>query len=1029
MVKLPQKTGYDHSFFADTQRDWLTKVKLLYNGEESIVEANDESGLIDCLLQSNDALQINNHIDVEYSGRYYLEYLLNKNLQSESLKVNGQTVSNENIYYRGRIPCVAVELVRGKNCIIWTFANKSPSAQSLDFQMRILNSSGELLSEPDISTPGMIEKTIEVKKRLRQKRIEVPDLEGFTSAVGKDIKSIGRFGHTKGDGMLDCSMPRLGVITKPYIFGHPEYKKHLLWHFTILPPGCTPPETEVFRNYHPTENETINADWTGVEWEKEFTKNDGSKVNFSARYSTITPAILMETDDNILRLSSMQLAGNYKQIMLPLGGKVEVRNIRDGKFYDRNRDGDFSDNWFMIFNSGSFPEVPILIFLEENPQEIKVEYNERGKLESIDLIMDGKLGWAVLQFPFGFQVFRPSELNEKFLMKAAERCSLFSKMGMAFPVNCEEYFRIDKKAGTIDIVQHFKYKHLKDQWGSQSILSAPLPPPVSLISDVQDVSFDENIDSFEFATKYGNLHWVMNSEWSSYRLPLPPTKREFAPAKAGKDQLSEILSESFNEYIADYSGENIHERTCCFAGSLLRGYTTPLGSFPVWKPDERNVIIDRVRKVLPEAADYNHAYFSKHTPYSLTPVPEDAFERFCYYERIEPFSGIKYLLTYLRPIDIASNDTRQDILERPWPFNEVDWGNGFTLYQLYLGALVSEEWNPIKKNWETIKKVFDFFLVYMDWACMSAPYHEAGITWCEGTNYGGYIGFVRMAEIIGDKEAEELGLYALAKQGALRLAQFASGKTYFSKHFRVKPYYLTKHFHEELIGSCAYANYPAYDLLNDELRITSLYFQTNEGYYPEAWQLYGKFMPNEVAELLNVVQKNLDMTSDLPWPELPYPISHYRSTKEHMGEAEIFSFFMFAIYSNCIDYKKLDVMLEKAFRNQRIVCKYIDNNFTYRLPENWAYCYIKSLLRARMANMPLLLHWKNMTIKQFLYDFEAGCCSVEIANVESDAEIAFNGSPPQKIIFENRILVVENTTDKSFTIQIPKAGLLSIEVK
>ena len=67
----------------------------------------------------------------------------------------------------------------------------------------------------------------------------------------------------------------------------------------------------------------------------------------------------------------------------------------------------------------------------------------------------------------------------------------------------------------------------------------------------------------------------------------------------------------------------------------------------------------------------------------------------------------------------------------------------------------------------------------MDWACLCASYCENGVSWSDGTNYGGYLGFLNMAEMLGLEDDLALGRYAFSKMFAMRAGLFHASQYYY----------------------------------------------------------------------------------------------------------------------------------------------------------------------------------------------------------------------------------------------------------
>jgi len=179
---------------------------------------------------------------------------------------------------------------------------------------------------------------------------------------------------------------------------------------------------------------------------------------------------------------------------------------------------------------------------------------------------------------------------------------------------------------------------------------------------------------------------------------------------------------------------------------------------------------------------------------SIQQTPRDAnkFVRPIWFERTEPYTGKKYLVSYTVP-----NVRREgkSITDYAGEFTDLEWGNGLGLSGMYQLARLSGAWDVVKKNWARVKGVYGLFEMLQDWACMSVSGSEHGRRWTDTSSYGGYIAFREMARRVGDEPAWQEGVYLHAKHAAMRMALFDSG-AYISRFYAAKPWKVQHSFPE-----------------------------------------------------------------------------------------------------------------------------------------------------------------------------------------------------------------------------------------
>ena len=143
----------------------------------------------------------------------------------------------------------------------------------------------KLIEAEHIPLKKVIERKIHSLPKIQYPSFSELSLEGFTEGIGR-VTSPGRFGFTKGDGLLDCAMPCLGVVDKMFLCGQPKYKKPYRWSYCLLPAGMP-----LHGSFEPKdvgiENDDIEVNHLSVRWSANYL---GKK--FTCSYSLASPAIL-----------------------------------------------------------------------------------------------------------------------------------------------------------------------------------------------------------------------------------------------------------------------------------------------------------------------------------------------------------------------------------------------------------------------------------------------------------------------------------------------------------------------------------------------------------------------------------------------------------------------------------------------------------------------------------------------------------------------------------------------------------------
>ena len=778
-----------------------------------------------------------------------------------------------------------------------------------------------------------------------------PDLSSYTAGAGQAFRSFGRFGFTKGDGLLDCSMPSFGIVARPYISGIPLYHKKTIWQFSILPDG---EETSgsLRKTYHVPENETIINDWCGVRWTRRL--KNGGKITFD--YSILTPVLLIETDLDHVDISSLEGISAWKKITLPLTDGLHIRHMENSKkdlCYDQAADGPLSRNFVLFTTQDVFPEVPLELILKRSPERIRVKRDAQGKIRGFRIEFTGSADYVMVVFPCGIELFKPHEVTEEKIAEWSSLCQKHARRALARPVACADHYKADREK--VEIVQKFSYRYFEDEWKTPYRLFAPLPPPLSLAEgNVREIQLDPRCVREKFPTKYGYLYGVEDSSFSAYTLPVPDTRRNLAFSAEKRDELRQKLESDFDAFMSYHLDAPEVGNPGNY--SFVFQYSFVLMVFHLLSAEKREKLNAAIRSGLKKVCNPSYCY-----------IGPGGRKCYSWYNRKEPFSGLNFNMTYLHVGGISrfKECSKETIENTDTLMIETDWGNAMSLYGAYFGALFTDSWDLIAENWAVFRHAFDYYLHAMDWACLCASYCENGVSWSDGANYGGYLGFVNMAEMLGKEEDLALGRYAFGKMFAMRAGLFHAAQHYFWKYLDAKPWRCAKFFHEETDATRAFLSCPAKKIHNG-CRAETLYNITTEGHYQEAFEAYEKFMDKELRKVLETFRYSNEKA---PWEERPAGAEDMYHTPDSgvAGWQEVYTWFMFCIQLGSMSREDLEEKIILALKNRRIAREFLGHVqwSKRRVPAYWTYTYLLSTLYGK--DQAKLTFWRDLKIGKAAY--------------------------------------------------------------
>ncbi len=844
--------------------------------------------------------------------------------------------------------------------------------------------------------------------------------------------SCGRFGFTFESGLLDYSQPAFGIIARQYLMGHPGNKRLAVWRLS-----CRPPQTEcqLFRT-RPDQTDLspgaeINANWISYQTRAvlrstgNFHKRQkGAHVSFSTTISIASPGFLVETDDHALVLSDFSAAGGFLYAGLPLKDGFLVKNTaKGGLVYEREKDGELSDNWILLWGDSrtGIKESPLLVVLQHQP--VSIEFDRTKGM--IEIYREGEFGYAVLAAPFGIEwQLSDDTAGPEWIKSVLPRCSFWSKALLAYPVGMEEDFRINEEKEHVEIVQQFQYRYLAGDWDTEPLEVAPFPPPVMLAAaKISKVDVNYAVD-LNFPTMYGDLYGVTGTNTAVYRIPLPPLARKFPLKATGDTVIAELFARDFAGYL-NYHDSQPESTPSPGAYAPLAHYTYPLTLFNFIGDNKRREIVRRLNQVLPLVTDSTSRYTFDNSEggTSLFDTGKKITGSCSYwYERTEPHTRVNYFSTYLHVSNVTrfGKLTRENIERCEFPMTEIDWGNGFSLYQIYLAALLTGNWDPVRKNWAILKQAFRYFEVMQDWACMAAPFYEDGKIWNDGACLGAYLGFSQMARLIEDKNSYDRARYAAAKYLVMTEALFLAGSDYFPSYLGGRPWFTHKFFYEETGGAARY--FLCHPLLEDQIRRPPLYNFTTEGLYPELIGILNRYLPGDLKKLTGIIYGSEPGCLDRTAPEL---LSWYGPEK--LGQQEVHTLLMMDILTHRSSKEETVSRINQAYDNNRLFHEWITATPKYRrrVPENWGRCSLLTMLAAR--DYPVWIeNWIGVDIKAAEYDESRKTSVIVLGKGPGVLNLGLQtGIRPKSVRFENRTVPAVLGT-RNISLIIPSAGKLEI---
>lgn len=844
--------------------------------------------------------------------------------------------------------------------------------------------------------------------------LEMPEDTMFTPGIGTEhLRGPGRFGFSKGDGVLDCAMPSLGNVDKLYLLGHPAYKKCFRWNYSTLPEGAArhgsfPPAN------HTIEGDKITVNHLSCRWESTF-----SGKAFSCTYSLASPGIITENETGIMRLSDLEFAGNYQYLLIPRpGGELEVTSLR------HVQDLTMGENFLLLFGCTEFPDLPLLLVFRQKPEAMHLTFDpDSNRLTEITF---SNCPLIITATPFGIESFQPIAPDDRtFLERAARKCRFWSRALLAYPVDCEEYFANSDPQQQVTILEKFTYRHIQDEWGTEPLELAPIPPAATLAGN----TLAGKIRDFDFPTKFGYLQgW--QGRYAMYRIPMLPPYRTFPLRDAADTRLPAMLKSGMDAYwrVATAFPETLQSYP--YAGALLEPFALVSSQMQFLDAADREKMRELLKQRLQTACDPDHNYdypVIEHA-FMMATMPEDQEavdyiatrsrkKLYNWYERFEPFTGTVFTICYLNVCFFSNNiihgGDKDEIRDLRIPLIENDWGVGLTFYYMYLSAMASGSFQPIREHWDLLKSVFSFFEKMHDWACMGTGFSDNAILWVEGANYGAFTSMIHLAKAVGDTAAYQKARYMAAKQFALRSAVFRSSQHYFCKYFQVEPWYITKFFEEEQCIANQHTCVPP-NLGELRFRDDGIYNLTTEGIYPELFEGLRRLLPEDTKQVMDLLRQYCRTLPDNT-RQFWHLTQQYASLLTYMAHSPDFT------------REDLAQTIAEAREKHCWMGKWRGIHiFSRRLPEH----FFETLLYAWDAakHHPCsIVHHQEILLDDAVWTGENACIRFRLSGNGGQPLITFQlRKEPSLVLLNGRILSPENSTANILEIPLTESGTLEL---
>jgi hypothetical protein len=526
------------------------------------------------------------------------------------------------------------------------------------------------------------------------------------------------------------------------------------------------------------------ADWA----HNEMTYNSGTSSQLKLWVSRLSPALLAQSPATSLSVLAGNVAGQTlngttvsdrpaapsypKYVAFPSGGTVRVQALSTtatALSLDQNwvlvwygNNGHFIDTKVPTSYDWNYPRInvyqadaPILLVFQNLPTSIK--HSTEG---GVQLTFPSAAGYVAVLPLFGRDTQRASQTegwSQGLPASVIQKAQWWASHLCAFPVGVTETYAYNASTDTATVTEAIT--SLSVCAGGTSF--APIPPMLGIAKDALNVQFSGPVVDGNLATEFGPSLGIENTgsyTWSISGLKKYTDARRIISSGSVPSELEQELASEVNKLIS--SG---HLAPWVFLDAIPRHFSR--GALYWANPADTIYHLTEIIPVLSEPLKSNLISYlrSERAAYP----PEDVYNLNIFQGTVRKgFSYTGDAVDYYWKSGAQNPtcpDCRQDSIQK-----RVTLYSFYALAQYYALTGDSIPATLIQKAKDTLSRdmseqdwaSFFWFRGFEDrpTAVVNANRHFAGL-----------VGFVRLADMVGDTQAETLGRVLLAKAAALRV--------------------------------------------------------------------------------------------------------------------------------------------------------------------------------------------------------------------------------------------------------------------
>ena len=379
-----------------------------------------------------------------------------------------------------------------------------------------------------------------------------------------------------------------------------------------------------------------------------------------------------------------------------------------------------SEPWLLAWSDGA----PSLLTFQHRPQSVTLsggalEFDFSGSMDSVQVMPlygVNRASWS----------FDDSVVQARFWLQALA----------AFPVALRETYAVNDAAQTVAVTDSYQYESIDDDWGTQPLQLAAVPPSVWLASaNGYPVQFAQGVAPSSVATWFGPYAFAQGSA-VTYTIPVPAAlTRQPVPVRVNNSAATAPIRAELTRVLTD---EVPNDPQTYWLGNDLA---------------DAQFLCDAWATMTPGSAAQAKAADSG------VRLAENAFLSRSAALFTEPVSGQRYLAPTWYP-------------EQNLPFDK-EWNSGRQLAAL-VRCSEAVDLDLARGAWPKVLAMYRYHRIFQDWATGSVTSSTLGLTeLADGMHFAwdGQLGVGRLARKLGDTATYQNAAYVTGRQ---QLALYAA---------------------------------------------------------------------------------------------------------------------------------------------------------------------------------------------------------------------------------------------------------------